>query len=137
MTLVYQSTRDENNKVTASQAILQGLATDGGLFTPLSTPEVALDFDQLKDASYQEVAKLVLSAFLDDFTEEELDYCITNAYDDKFDTAAIAPVVKLKNHYNLELFHEFARYEILPEMLVPAVVEQAKKLGNLDESADD
>ena len=53
MTLVYQSTRDENNKVTASQAILQGLATDGGLFTPLSTPEVALDFDQLKDASYQ------------------------------------------------------------------------------------
>ena len=46
MTLVYQSTRDENNKVTASQAILQGLATDGGLFTPLSTPEVALDFDQ-------------------------------------------------------------------------------------------
>ena len=55
-------------KVTASQAILQGLATDGGLFTPLSTPEVALDFDQLKDASYQEVAKLVLSAFLDDFT---------------------------------------------------------------------
>ena len=67
MTLVYQSTRDENNKVTASQAILQGLATDGGLFTPLSTPEVTLDFDQLKDASYQEVAKLVLSAFLDDF----------------------------------------------------------------------
>jgi len=64
MTLVYQSTRDENNKVTASQAILQGLATDGGLFTPLSTPEVTLDFDQLKDASYQEVAKLVLSAFL-------------------------------------------------------------------------
>ena len=42
MTLIYQSTRDENNKVTASQAILQGLATDGGLFTPTSLPEVAL-----------------------------------------------------------------------------------------------
>jgi threonine synthase len=52
MTLIYQSTRDENNKVTASQAILQGLATDGGLFTPTSLPEVALDFDALKDASY-------------------------------------------------------------------------------------
>lgn len=37
MTLVYQSTRDENNRVTASQAILQGLAADGGLFTPLTT----------------------------------------------------------------------------------------------------
>ena len=89
MTLVYQSTRDTNNKVTASQAILQGLATDGGLFTPISLPEVNLDFDQLKDASYQEVAKIVLSAFLDDFTEEELDYCITNAYDSKFDIPAI------------------------------------------------
>ena len=94
MTLIYQSTRDENNKVTASQAILQGLATDGGLFTPTSLPEVALDFDALKDASYQEVARLVLSAFLDDFTEEELDYCINSAYDEKFDIPAIAPVVK-------------------------------------------
>jgi len=64
-----------------------------------------LDFDTLKDASYQEVAKLVLSAFLDDFTAEELDYCITNAYDSKFDTPAIAPLVKLDGQYNLELFH--------------------------------
>ena len=104
MTLVYQSTRDASNKVTASQAILQGLATDGGLFTPVSYPQVDLDFNKLKDASYQEVAKLVLSAFLDDFTSEELDYCIQNAYDSKFDTPEIAPLVKLKGQYNLELF---------------------------------
>lgn len=105
MTLVYQSTRDASNKVTASQAILQGLARDGGLFTPISIPEVDLDFETLKEASYQEVAKLVLSAFLDDFTAEELDYCINNAYDSKFDTAEIAPLVKLDGQYNLELFH--------------------------------
>ena len=105
MTLVYQSTRDEKNTVTASQAILQGLATDGGLFTPIAYPQVELDFDALKDASYQEVAKLILSAFLDDFTEEELDYCISHAYDSKFDTPAIAPLVKLDGQYNLELFH--------------------------------
>lgn len=105
MTLVYQSTRDEKNTVTASQAILQGLATDGGLFTPISYPQVELDFDALKDASYQEVAKLILSAFLDDFTAEELDYCISHAYDSKFDTSAIAPLVKLDGQYNLELFH--------------------------------
>ena len=105
MTLVYQSTRDEKNTVTASQAILRGLATDGGLFTPVSYPQVELDFDTLKDASYQEVAKLVLSAFLDDFTAEELDYCISHAYDSKFDTPAIAPLVKLDGQYNLELFH--------------------------------
>ncbi|WP_314654503.1 threonine synthase [uncultured Streptococcus sp.] len=105
MTLVYQSTRDEKNTVTASQAILQGLATDGGLFTPIAYPQVELDYDTLKDASYQEVAKLILSSFLDDFTAEELDYCISHAYDSKFDTPAIAPLVKLDGQYNLELFH--------------------------------
>ena len=62
MTLVYQSTRDANNTVTASQAILQGLATDGGLFTPLSYPKVDLDFD-IKRCFYQEVAKLVYQHF--------------------------------------------------------------------------
>ena len=105
MTLVYQSTRDANNTVTASQAILQGLATDGGLFTPISYPQVELDFTKLKDASYQEVAKLILSAFLDDFTDQELDDCINNAYDSKFDTPEIVPLVKLNGQYNLELFH--------------------------------
>ena len=105
MTLVYQSTRDANNTVTASQAILQGLATDGGLFTPISYPQVELDFTKLKDASYQEVAKLILSAFLDDFTDQELNDCINNAYDSKFDTPEIVPLVKLNGQYNLELFH--------------------------------
>ena len=105
MTLVYQSTRDANNTVTASQAIFQGLATDGGLFTPISYPQVELDFAKLKDASYQEVAKLILSAFLDDFTDQELDDCINNAYDSKFDTPEIVPLVKLNGQYNLELFH--------------------------------
>ena len=70
MTLLYQSTRDEKNTLTASQAILQGLAQDGGLYTPTHFPQVDLDFDQLKDASYQEVAKLVFSAFLDDLAQK-------------------------------------------------------------------
>lgn len=131
MTLVYQSTRDENNKVSASQAILQGLATDGGLFTPVVLPQVTLDFEVLKNASYQEVAKLVLSAFLDDFTEEELDYCINNAYDSKFDTSAIAPVVKLGNQYNLELFHgsTIAFKDMALSILPYLLTTSAKKQG--------
>lgn len=60
MTLIYQSTRDKTNQVTASQAILQGLATDGGLYVPTETPNVKLDFEALKNTSYQEVASLVL-----------------------------------------------------------------------------
>ena len=131
MTLVYQSTRDAKNTVSASQAILQGLATDGGLFTPISMPRVELDFSVLKDASYQEIAKLILSAFLDDFTADELDYCINNAYDSKFDMPAIASVVKLKGQYNLELFRgstiafKDMALSILPYLMTTA----AKKHG--------
>lgn len=131
MTLVYQSTRNAQNRVSASQAILQGLATDGGLFTPISYPQVELDFSILKDASYQDVAKLILSAFLDDFTAEELDYCIRNAYDQKFDIPAIAPVVALNGQYNLELFRgstiafKDMALSILPYLMTTA----AKKHG--------
>ncbi|MER0122874.1 threonine synthase [Streptococcus sp. ZJ93] len=131
MTLVYQSTRDSKNTVTASQAILQGLATDGGLFTPITYPQVSLDFNHLKNQSYQDVAKVILGAFLDDFTEDELDYCITNAYDSKFDDQRIAPLVKLDEQYNLELFHgstiafKDMALSILPYLMTTA----AKKHG--------
>ncbi|GFH43520.1 threonine synthase [Lactococcus hodotermopsidis] len=105
MTLIYQSTRDKTNQTTASQAILQGLAVDGGLYVPTQTPKVTLDFETLKNATYQEVATLILSAFLDDFTSEEIAYCVAQAYDSKFDDPQIAPLVKLNGQYNLELFH--------------------------------
>ena len=131
MTLLYQSTRDEKNTLTASQAILQGLAQDGGLYTPTHFPQVDLDFDQLKDASYQEVAKLVFSAFLDDFSSEELDACIAAAYDDKFDTPTIAPLKAADGRYYLELFHgatiafKDMALSILPHFMTTA----AKKHG--------
>ena len=145
MTLVYQSTRDAKNQVTASQAILQGLATDGGLFTPLEVPEVELDYNRLKDASYQEVAKLVLSAFLDDFTSEELDHCIQSAYDGKFDDKAIAPLVALKGQYNLELFHgstiafKDMALSILPYLMTTAAKKQGvdKKIVILTATSGD
>lgn len=134
MPLLYQSTRNQANQVTASQAILQGLATDGGLFTPLSLPKLDLDWAQLQTASYQEVARLVLSAFLDDFTADELDHCIQSAYDDKFDTPVIAPVVDLDGQYHLELFHgstiafKDMALSILPYLMTTA----AKKQGVTD-----
>ena len=86
------------------------------------------------------MAKLVLSAFLDDFTEEELDYCITNAYDSKFDTPAIAPLVKLDGQYNLELFHgstiafKDMALSILPYFMTTAAKKHGleNKISHLD-----
>ena len=105
MSLYYKSTRNSAMKVTASEAILKGLAPDGGLFVPEQIPVLDVTFDVLKDMSYQETAYEVMKQFLADFTEEELKDCINKAYDEKFDTEEIAPLVKVDDTYYLELFH--------------------------------
>ena len=105
MELLYKSTRNSEQTVTASEAILKGLADDGGLFVPVSIPKLDVTLDELKNMSYQETAYVVMKQFLTDFTEEELKNCITKAYDSKFDTEEIAPLAKVENTYYLELFH--------------------------------
>ena len=105
MNLLYKSTRDAEKTVTASQAILKGLADDGGLFVPVSIPKIPVSLGELKEMTYQEIAYTVMKEFLTDFTEEELKSCIAKAYDSKFDTEEIAPLAKVEDAYYLELFH--------------------------------
>lgn len=105
MELLYKSTRNAEKTVTASEAILKGLADDGGLFVPVSIPKLDVSLNELKDMNYQETAYAVMKQFFTDFTEEELKNCIAKAYDAKFDTEEIAPLVKVDNTYYLELFH--------------------------------
>ena len=76
MNLTYQSTRGGESGLTASQAILKGLADDGGLFMPTSIPKLDVTMEELAGMTYQETAYRVMKQFLTDFTEEELRYCI-------------------------------------------------------------
>lgn len=105
MNLMYNSTRNKKETATASQAILKGLASDGGLFVPEAIPALDKDIAELANMSYQEVAYEVMKLYMTDFTEEELKNCINRAYDSKFDTTEIAPLVKKDGAYYLELFH--------------------------------
>ena len=124
MEVMYSSTRNKNEKVTASQAILKGLANDGGLFVPDQIPTLDIDMEQLAKMSYQETAYVVMKQFLTDFTEEELKTCINRAYDAKFDTEEIAPLVEAQGAYYLELFHgstiafKDMALSILPHLLI-------------------
>lgn len=104
----YQSTRNNKISVSSAEAIKTGLSQEGGLFVPESFPVVTLDEIQaLADKNYHECAFFVLSKFLTDFTEEELKYCIGQAYTkQKFETDSIAPVYQLNDStYFLELWH--------------------------------
>lgn len=105
MEILYKSTRGNGETVTASQAILQGLSPDGGLFVPTEIPQLKKSLKELSLLSYQELAYQVMSSFLTDFTEEELKECIGKAYDSKFDTEEIAPLAEKDGVYFLELFH--------------------------------
>ena len=105
MELLYRSTRNHETAVTASKAILQGLAEDGGLFVPDRIPALEVELEQLPRMTYQETAYEVMKLFLTDFTEEELKSCIRNAYDEKFDTKEIAPLRQADGAWYLELFH--------------------------------
>ena len=123
MDLLYSSTRNGEEKVTASKAILKGLADDGGLFVPESIPKLDVTIEELAKMSYQETAYAVMKLF---FTEEELKNCINKAYDSKFDTEEIAPLVEADGAYYLELFHgatiafKDMALSILPHLLTTA-----------------
>lgn len=124
MNLGYKSTRSSGEVVTASQAILKGLADDGGLFVPESVPVLDKSLAEFSKMTYQETAYEVMKLFFTDFTEEELKNCINKAYDAKFDTNVIAPLVEADGVYYLELFHgatiafKDMALSILPHLLI-------------------
>lgn len=124
MEVLYYSTRSKGEPVKASQAILKGLSDDGGLFVPDHIPTLDKGLKELSGMTYQQVAYEVMKLFLTDFTEEELKNCIDRAYDKKFDTEVIAPLVEAQGAYYLELFHgatiafKDMALSILPHLLI-------------------
>lgn len=132
MELLYKSTRNSDCKVTASQAILKGLADDGGLFVPTFIPKLDVTVEELTKMDYKEVAYTVMKQFLTDFTEEELKKCIENAYDSKFDTDEIAPLVKADDAYYLELFHGATiAFKDMALSILPHLLTTAAKKNNV------
>lgn len=104
----YISTRGYEASVDSAQAIIKGLADDGGLFVPDAIPTIDEKFlSSLLDISYLERAKKIISLFLSDFTNDEINTCVDNAYaKGKFDTDKIVPTVEVApNNYLLELWH--------------------------------
>ncbi len=133
MQILYNSTRGIRG-FTASQAILQGLSQDGGLFVPEQIPRLERSLRELSGMSYQDVAFEVMKLFLTDFTEEELRNCIRNAYDEKFDTKEIAPLHRTdEKTWFLELYHgatiafKDMALSILPHLMTTAAAKNGLK----------
>ena len=133
--LMYISTRDKSIQKTASQAILQGLSPDGGLFVPQALPRMDKSISELSTLSYQDLAYEVMKLYLTDFTEDELRGCIKAAYGSGFDSSKIAPLHKACGSYYLELFHgkTIAFKDMALSILPHLMTTSAKKNGLTDE----
>ena len=124
--MLYTCTRDHNEHITASEAICRGISPSGGLYVPESLPHYGADtLAAMVPMSYRQRAKKVLGDFLGDFTADEIDACVENAYrDEKFGGSNPTPLHKLDDGtYMLELWHgptcafKDMALQILPHLL--------------------
>ena len=130
--VLYSSTRGAQGQIKASEAILRGLAPDGGLYVPDHIPQLDKSLRDLSQMSYQEVAFEVMKLVLTDFTEEELKYCISHAYDSKFDTEEIAPMAEADGAYYLELYHGATiAFKDMALSILPYFMTTAAKKNNV------
>ena len=133
MEILYNSTRTKGNPVKASEAILKGLSDDGGLFVPEQIPALDKSLEELSHMTYGQVAYEVMKLYLTDFTEEELKNCINKAYESKFDTEVIAPLVEADGAYYLELFHGATiAFKDMALSILPHLLTTSAKKNNVE-----
>ncbi len=134
MQMKYKSTRGKAAEVLAAQAIVKGIAEDGGLFVPEAIPAFSdADFSAMINEDYRTRAERIFAMYLTDFTAEEIKDCVNKAYSaEKFGSDNAAPLHKLDDDkYILELWHgptcafKDMALQILPHLLTKSM----KKTG--------
>jgi len=127
----YVSTRGQAPAVTASQAILNGISPDGGLYVPEKWPEISLDWSVLKTQTYSDLATLIFDAFFDDFSVSEIDYIIKKAYGKQWETDNVVSFHEENDLTYIELFHgptlafKDVALQALPHLMTTAAKKQA------------
>ena len=131
--MLYESTRGSKNKKTGAQAIISGIAEDRGLYVPESIPGLPLGLEAMVGMKYRDIAKAILLAYFDDFTEEEMEYCVNSAYDSKFTASDVCELREAGGRYFLELYHgrtaafKDMALSILPYLLTTAMKKEGVK----------
>jgi len=125
----YISTRNKDKVVSSSEAIIQGLAEDGGLYTPQSLDQ-KVDLSSALKMNYLELAQYILSLFLSDFSQEQIQQCVRNAYQNSFENNEVAPLCKYHDGWLMELWHgptsafKDVALTLLPHLLTAAYKNQ-------------
>ena len=130
----YLSTRGDGKALTSSEAILMGIAPDGGLYVPEKIPKAVWSYKALSRMSYPELAYEVMRYWLTDYTPEELKVCVNAAYDDKFDTKDACFLREAGGVHYLELYHgRTIAFKDMALSLLPHLMTTAMKKQGMEE----
>ena len=133
--MIFYSTRSKDIRAASAEAVLKGIAPDGGLYTPLDFDAMRIDPGDLLGRTAVEISAVVIGRILNDFAPEEMRALIEAAYDGKFETADLTPVAKVGDDYVLELFRgpTSAFKDVALSVLPRLIVASREKLGVKDE----
>ena len=130
--MFFTSTR-QNKRINASEAIVQGISEDGGLFAPSEFPPISeQEFKRMLNASYGERAFIILKKFLNDFSDDEILKCVKGAYGNNFENSNPAPVKMLNDNLSvIELWHgPTCAFKDLALQLLPYLLTVSVKKTN-------
>ena len=135
--MLFYSTRSENHRAGSAEAVLKGIAPDGGLYTPMDFSAMKLNVGDLLGKSAVEISAAVIGRILNDFSTEEMGELIAAAYEGKFETDDMTPVRKVGDDFVLELFRgpTSAFKDVALSVLPRLIVASREKLGVTDEIA--
>mgnify|MGYP003307043540 CR=1 FL=1 len=126
----YHSTRGKSAAIDSAQAILNGIAPDGGLYLPKSFP--VFSWENCVNAAPLEAASMILSAFFPDIAE--MPELVRRAYGEKFDTPELTPTVSVGPFSVLELFHgPTSAFKDVALSMLPQLMTAAKAAAGMDE----
>lgn len=143
MTSMYHSTRNADACVSAKRAVLNGLASDGGLYVTDALGETKIDLERVVANTYRENAAYILGTLLDDYSAEEIESCVEAAYQGTFETNDVAPVAKVGDAFVLELFRgptsafKDVALQMLPQLMSRAAQGTGEKIMILAATSGD
>lgn len=130
---LYHSTRNLTSPITSREAILKGIAEDGGLYVFDAIDESPFQLEEFLENTYFEMAEKILKKLLPDYQDSDIHDCVQQAYGNCFDDKEITPLQKVGNDYILELFHgptsafKDVGLQMLPQLMSKALTQEKNR----------
>ena len=132
--MIYHSTRNRELKVSSAQAVLDGIAKDGGLYCPDSFAGLDFDWRSVLSLSTKDMMTKILSVLLPSFDQEEMAALVRQAYEGKFETDELTPTVSVGDDTVLELFRgPTSAFKDVALSMLPVLMTAARDKCGVDD----